>query len=283
MAENWSREEVEATVADYFEMLRVELCGGDYNKAAHRRDLATLLNGRSHGAIERKHQNISAILIELGFVYIVGYKPLGNYQQLLFEVVSGRLAASQALIEVVSQQVSEPAAVPRVSDILAAWADPPTPDPARHRYQETGARERPQPRRGVDYLAIEAKNRSLGAAGEEFVLRFERARLVRAGKEKLANKVERVSETRGDGLGYDVLSFEVSGQDRLIEVKTTAFGPATPFFVTRNEVALSAAEREKFHLYRAYNFRKSPRVFGRSGPLRECFALDPSMYVARIN
>jgi hypothetical protein len=186
MAEDWSREEVEATVADYFDMLEQDLRGRDYNKSAHRRRLADLLNGRTDGAIERKHQNISAILIELGFVYIAGYKPLRNYQQLLFETVLDRLAQSQPLTELVREQVSEPAPVPTVDDILAALVDPPVPDPDRDRYRRTFARERPPTRRGVHYLAMEAANRSLGAAGEEFVLRFEVARLIRVGNEHLA-------------------------------------------------------------------------------------------------
>ena len=112
MAEDWSRAEVEATVADYFDMLDHEVRGQDYNKSNHRRRLAALLSHRTDGAIERKHQNVSAILIELGFVYIAGYKPLRNYQQLLFETVENRLAQSQPLADVVRQQVSEPAPVP---------------------------------------------------------------------------------------------------------------------------------------------------------------------------
>jgi hypothetical protein len=278
VAEDWSREEVEATVADYFDMLEKELRGDDYNKSEHRRGLASLLNGRSDGAVERKHQNISAILIELGFVYISGYKPLRNYQQRLFEVVSDRLAANRSLTEIVRQQVSEPAPVPTVEDILTAWAEPPTPNPDRGRYGEPSP-----PRRGVDFLAMEAANRSLGSAGEVFVVRFEVARLLRAGKHNLADSVERVSETKGDGLGYDVHSFEDSGRDRLIEVKTTAYGPSTPFYVTRNEVAVSRAEGERFHLYRAYNFRRAPRLFSRPGPLEQSFRLDPSEYVATVN
>ena len=175
--------------------------------------MAALLNHRTDGAIERKHQNISAILIELGFVYVVGYKPLRNYQQLLFETVENRLAQSQLLADVVRQQVSEPAPVPTVDDILASLVDPPVPDADSTKYRPSVARERLRPQQGVDYLAIEAVNRSLGAAGEEFVLRFEVARLVRAGQDRLAARVDRVSETRGDGLGYDVLSFETSGRE----------------------------------------------------------------------
>ena len=176
--EDWSRAEVEATVADYFDMLDHEVRGRDYNKSAHRRRLAALLNHRTDGAIERKHQNISAILIELGFVYVVGYKPLRNYQQLLFETVKNRLAQSQPLADVVRQQVSEPAPVPTVDDILASLVDPPVPDADRAKSRPSVARERLRLQQGVDYLAIEAANSSLGAAGEEFVLRFEIARLV---------------------------------------------------------------------------------------------------------
>lgn len=67
MANEWSREEVEATVSDYFEMLAMELRGEQYNKAEHNRNLQNLLNSRTKGAIEKKHQNISSVLVELGY------------------------------------------------------------------------------------------------------------------------------------------------------------------------------------------------------------------------
>ena len=64
---DWSLGEVEATVADYFEMLGAELSGAAYNKTNHRRLLARRLRDRSHASIEFKHANISAVLIDLGF------------------------------------------------------------------------------------------------------------------------------------------------------------------------------------------------------------------------
>jgi hypothetical protein len=75
---------VEATIADYFHMLTLELSGQQYNKADHRRALWQKLDDRTNGAIELKHQNISAILLELGYPWISGYKPMKNYQALLF-------------------------------------------------------------------------------------------------------------------------------------------------------------------------------------------------------
>ena len=72
MGEDWSRQEVEATIASYFEMLDNELRGLPYSKTAHRRQLQAHLHMRSAGAIERKHQNISAVLIKLGCPYVAG-------------------------------------------------------------------------------------------------------------------------------------------------------------------------------------------------------------------
>ena len=83
--EDWSIAEVEATVADYFEMLRHELAGTDLNKSEQNRMLRQRLHGRSHGAVEFKHANISAILREWNLPFVQGYKPRGNYQRLLEE------------------------------------------------------------------------------------------------------------------------------------------------------------------------------------------------------
>lgn len=58
---DWSREEVEAIVADYLHMLTLELSGQSYNKTEHRRRLQAKLNQRSDGSIEFKHCNIRGV------------------------------------------------------------------------------------------------------------------------------------------------------------------------------------------------------------------------------
>lgn len=281
MSQDWAREEVEATVADYLAMLSAERMGQEYSKAEHRRSLAKLLDNRSDGAIERKHQNIGAILIELGLPYVDGYKPLRHYQQLLLDVVEDRLRNTPQLIAMVAEEVQRPAELPTVDDILAALVEPPRRSPRPNLYSMRVS-DRPMPRPRTNYLAIEAGNRSLGRAGEEFVMRFEIARLTAAREERLVAQIEHVSVTRGDGEGYDVLSYETSGRERLIEVKTTAYGPQTPFFVTRNEVAVSNEREAGYHLYRVFGFRKNPRLFQRRGRIDENFELAPEQYLARI-
>jgi hypothetical protein len=113
-------------------------------------------------------------------------------------------------------------------------------------------------------------------------MELEARRLHAAGKKALSERVEHVSATRGDGLGYDVLSFEESGRERLIEVKTTSFGKLTPFFVSRNELARSEADAESYRLYRLFDFRERPRLFDLPGAIAAHCQLDPVSYLARL-
>src|SRR5262245_50151990 len=98
-------------------MLEAQLRETKYSKTEHRRALSKLLNNRTDGSIERKHQNISAILIELGFPYVDGYKPLKNYQQLLYDAVASRVEKSPLFVQAIAADVAKPAAMPTVHDI----------------------------------------------------------------------------------------------------------------------------------------------------------------------
>lgn len=275
---SWSRLENEAIVADYLDMLELELRGEPVNKTEHRRQLAPLLDDRSDGSIEFKHANVSAALIELGYAYIDGYKPRSNFQDALLAVVEEQVATRPALAEFMRLQAAEPAHVPSVEDLLARMEAPPTPTdrPSRR------VAEPPSRRSNVNYLALEAANASLGRAGEEFVVNFERARLIHAEKGTLADRVEHVSLTQGDGLGFDVQSFETSGADRLIEVKTTTYGKYVPFFVTRNELDVSRDQAKAYQLYRLFHFRRDPRLFNLPGALDKSCDLDAAVYTARV-
>jgi hypothetical protein len=269
----WAKEEVEATVAAYFAMLRAELSGNPYSKAEYRRRLLPSLHSRSEQSVEFKHANISAILIELGFPFISGYKPRSNYQGLLYDVVFSQLAANPTIHALAAADTEQPAAIPTVDDILNTLTEPPKPVALKNRVAEPSVFYTGVP---VNYLEREANNRSLGLAGEEFVINFERARLIRAGAANLASKIEHVARTRGDFAGFDVLSFEQSGAERLIEVKTTKYGAHTPFFVSRNELEVSKAQNNQYHLYRVFAFRLRPLFFNLRGALSSTCTLDPT-------
>jgi hypothetical protein len=281
VAGSWSIEEVEATVTDYFLMLAAELRGERYNKSDHRRRLLQLLDDRSEAAIERKHMNISAVLRELDHPWIDGYKPLENYQHILFEAVERRLTEDAAITELVEPSISDPVDIPVMDDPMDVLSDPPVPEtPAVSDYTKLGERKNRIPRK-TDYLAREARNRSLGLAGEEFVIQFEAERLYRAGRRRLSERIDHVSRSKGDGLGYDILSFEEDGQERLIEVKTTSFGKRTPFYVSRTELSCSVERESEYHLYRVFRFRQYPGLYWLRGRLDDQFDLNPIQYEAR--
>ncbi len=277
----WRQSEVELLVADYFAMLQIELIGQRINKAAHNRSLQRLLPARLRGSIEFKHQNVSAILLELGMPYVSGYQPMRNYQELLRRIVVERLGLSTDVQRAVAEAVEAPVAgPPLVSDILSILVDPPD---SRDRRSYAELRERLAPAATVvNWLEREAGNRSLGAAGERMVLEFEHRRLWDAKRRDLADRVEHVSSTKGDGLGYDVQSFEVHGAARLIEVKTTRYGAMTPFFASRNEVSVSKDRSSEYHLYRLFKFEAAPRMFQLRGALSVTCDLDPVQYSATV-
>lgn len=273
-AGHWTVEEVEATVDDYLSMLKSELAGRNFNKTEHRRRLFPRLRGRTEPSIELKHANISAVLIELGFPYISGYKPRGNYQRLLREVIQNRLAKDRAIQQLAAVDAISLPPIPEVSDILKVVTQPPKPT------KGSAARTRRfVQRNGVNYLELEAQNQALGLAGEEFVLRFERARLIAAGRDALADRIQHVSRDVGDGEGYDIRSFEASGSDRFIEVKTTKYGRETPFYLSRNELRVSQCQSDRYHLYRVFTFRTSPHLFTLKGALDRTCTLDPVTYI----
>ncbi len=273
---DWSREEVEAIVADYLQMLTMELAGQRYGKTEHRQNLLKKLVDRNDGSIEFKHANISAAMIYLGFPYINGYKPRANYQSLLAVVIGEQLPGKEVLDQTALAAVQQPAVVPLLTDFSKVKTEAPM---RQHRVAEAG---NPLFFRAVkrDYLEREAYNISLGTAGEEFIVQFEHWRLNSLGQSRLADKVDHVSKSKGDGLGYDILSFETNGKERFIEVKTTRFGKDTPFFVSKGELALSQATNDQFHLYRLFEFRKAPRLFNLVGGLDQHCILDPVSYRA---
>jgi len=95
---DWQADELDAIVADYFDMLTMDLAGRSYVKLQHSAALMAQL-GRTHRSVEFKHQNISAVLDELGLPWIPGYKPKRNYQNAIFEAIDRYLTLHPSILE----------------------------------------------------------------------------------------------------------------------------------------------------------------------------------------
>lgn len=273
----WTGFEVEAIVADYFAMLQKELACVPYSKTAHRQALRGQLADRSDASIEMKHRNITAILMEWSHPYIAGYKAAPNYQALLADVVVDRIESDAALQYIATRFVDADVSQPAVPDLLGLMREPPSLLEAARLALAGQTRRRHA--RIIDYFAREAQNRALGRNGEELVVQYERARLGRAGRGTLAEMVEHVAATRGDGLGYDVRSFFDDGRERFIEVKTTQLGPLTPFYISDAEVAFSIEHPADYALYRVFDFRATPAMYSLEGAVDVSCALRPVQFL----
>ena len=266
----WSDQEIEIIVRDYLDMLRIEEDGGAFNTAERNRALQARI-GRSRGSIEYKHRNISAVMERLGLRFIQGYYPAQNFQRRLYEIIGEQLIESN-LVETLSGRVVE---WPILSSGLTFM-----PPPAKGLPPNISDRHVRRIVSNLDPAARDARARKLGEAGEKFLYQAEQKRLSAAGRDDLAGRVRWVSKHDGDGAGFDILSFTVSGKERWLEVKTTNGPRTTPFWLSANELRVSKEHADVFRLTRLYDFSTKPRAYQLKPPLADHVHLRPHNYRA---
>lgn len=281
-SKDWTEDEVRLVVADYFDMLEAELLGKPYKKSEHRKTLAPQLSGRSQASVEFKHANVSGVLVEMGLPYIEGYKPRSNYQSILAAEVESflderpdflqQLSSAPLLNPIEPKPVSKP-------NFQKVFEDPPAKlfgPVANKPWLSRKARK-------IDFAERDAANHRLGKLGEQFVFELEQYRLNLAGRDDLARKVLWASRDIGDGLGFDIISFdEADDSERMVEVKATGLGKFFPFYVSSNEVRCSEDIPKQYHLFRVFDFGRSPHLYVLHGSLKELCQLEPVLYRAVI-
>ena len=271
----WTPDEIDVALESYFRMLRKELAGESFVKKTEI-SYVHELTGRSLGSVEFKFGNVSGALLELHAPFIRGYKPYRNMQVDLRTATIERWDSDQELQSLAATALLIPAAMP-IPDLHWQFNVGEVPEielgTATWKPKQSGTR--------TDFTQVEASNKSLGLAGELATVEYEKRRLTDAGHSRLAKAVEHVSKTKGDGLGYDVLSFDTSGNERFIEVKTTRQASTWPFFLSRNELSFSQAKSDQFHLYRLYAFKpKHVNMYQLQGNLELVCNLTPTIFKA---
>jgi len=266
---DWEIGELDLVVADYFAMLGAELSGRPYIKSSHNAALVAQI-GRSRGSVEFKYQNISAVLDDLGIPWISGYKPRRNFQAAIFDAIDKYLTLHPQTLEPAIRPIWP---LPSTTNI---FVDP----PALNRQNDLIPARLRRLVRKFDPIERDHLNRSLGRAGESFVVDVERQRLAENGRADLVRKVRWVAAEDGDGAGYDVLSFTPTGKERLIEVKTTNGSAHTPFFLTSNERDLSVERPAEWRIYRVHLFAEDPHIFTIAPPLESTIKLSTHVWRA---
>lgn len=265
----WSQAENEIVVSEYFAMLSQELSGQSYTKARHRERIEKA-TGRT--SVDFKLRNVSAVLEELRIPRIRGLKPATNRQgDALTRVIHDYLEQHPTFFGLVRSEIQREA-TPR-TDYRLRESPPPTNLAFPHGHAPIAIH--------TDFALVEAANRSLGFAGELLMLDRERDTLQKAGRGDLASQVEHVSATKGDGLGYDILSFQVDGTPKFIEVKTTRRTAEWPMHVSRNELVVSKQNADSYVLARIFDFtRPEVGLFQLYGAIPETCILEPESWRA---
>ena len=109
----------------------------------------------------------------------------------------------------------------------------------------------------IDFSALNERRKTIGTAGELIVLEYENERLAKSGINKQA---EHVAQTIGDGLGYDIRSYDENGTEIHIEVKTTKTNHCDSFYMSKREIEESKNPDYKYRIYRVYNYNEKTKT-----------------------
>lgn len=133
--------------------------------------------------------------------------------------------------------------------------------------------------RHINYADLQAKKNKVGELGELIALNIAYDELRKAGVDK---EPVRVSVVEGDGLGYDIRSWDKNGTEIHIEVKTTTGNRKDGFDITPNEVAASREENIIYRIYRIYDLdikKGTAKICVYEGPISaEEYELVPTAY-----
>ena len=268
--QHWDEAEVELVVESYFRALALDLAERSFVKSEIYRDLAQR-TGRSTKSIERKFQNVSAVLDELGLEWIRGLAPLNNYQKLLSEKIDKWMTKREF------PSVGGKFAPDGMSEEQGLYFEPPPAiEPQFERLPDHMVRLVQK----FDPVERDFRNRLLGEAGERFVVESERATLRQQGYPELARKIRWVAKEDGDGAGYDVLSFTTSGREKFLEVKTTQGSKKTPFYLSRNEKEFSDEVGSRYSIIRLFDFRRKPKAYELFPPFERHVQLTTEIFKA---
>lgn len=141
----------------------------------------------------------------------------------------------------------------------------------------------------IDYEQKNRRNKLTGNQGEDVVFLAEKRELRKNGKPDLAKKVKAICKTE-DGAGYDILSFELDGTPKQIEVKSTTARPPSPnssfgFYLSSNEYE-QARKLANFYLYIVFDVKsEKPKIWRIKNPASlepKRLTLKPSAYFATL-
>lgn len=158
-------------------------------------------------------------------------------------------------------------------DFSSVMTDPPT-----KKVEKPAEAKKASGKKKTDYQKKQKENDETGQLGELFALEFEKWRLME--HPGYLEKIEHVS-LEDDTLGYDIVSFEEDGSERLVEVKSTLSGLDTRFFMSANELECAKANPKNYVILRVANLSSKP-VCCELRPPFDSLNIIPESYIVKF-
>ncbi len=108
------------------------------------------------------------------------------------------------------------------------------------------------------YEKQDRENKKLGDIGEKLILIQEQKKLKELQEKGIVSLDKKIIKQK-DFVGYDILSYDLNGEEIHIEVKTTKGNDKSPFYMSMNEVYVMKQD-SKWRLYRVHNFNASKKT-----------------------
>ena len=128
-----------------------------------------------------------------------------------------------------------------------------------------------------DYIKAHKNQIAVGTLGEELIFKYEKERLIAAGRRDLCEKVTIVSSDAS--LGYDILSFDSKGNEIHIEVKSKASKlKYFDFYISDNEYQKLKASSNHIIYYLSNLRSQNPFLFKWNGDMINESNIKPVLY-----
>jgi hypothetical protein len=126
---------------------------------------------------------------------------------------------------------------------------------------EKGETTEKNKKRKIDFEKGYKVNKKIGDRGEEIVVLKEKEWLESKGKKSLADRVKHVAK-EDDTAGYDVLSFEVDGNEKYIEVKSTQREAEYASFLISSSEYKKSQKNQSYYIYLVFEAdTQTPKIF----------------------
>jgi len=195
----------------------------------------------------------------------------------------GRPSRKENAPEALKEYIESSRDYPKIKEVNAEFVDlrinPENPEVKTGKTKRGG--------RTIDFEKENKNHKLLGNRGELIVFNLEKQYLRDIGRKDLAEKIDWVSK-RDDSLGYDILSFEETGEEKYIEVKATKQSPDSQatFLISSNQYE-KAKKLSNYYFYVVFNAKSTtPKVWKIKNPLNyenNGLTLTPINYRVAIN